>query len=163
MVYNSTIKNNNWNIELVQKFVIYFTINLIKNHFSKNRFKKSPITEYKKLRLIHSKFLRLFWCITLQNVSNPLFLGIYPVSKVRFLLAFCKRNMEVIALKIISFPEQVKQMYLITNLIRLIHANGQSFVFKLLDDYTCRYSLINEICLYGPYIYREQNVSNSLV
>lgn len=76
MVYNSTIKNNNWNIELVQKFVIYFTINLIKNHFSKNRFKKSPITEYKKLRLIHSKFLRLFWCITLQNVSNPLFLGI---------------------------------------------------------------------------------------
>lgn len=80
MVYNSTIKNNNWNIELVQKFVIYFTINLIKNHFSKNRFKKSPITEYKKLRLIHSKFLRLFWCITLQNVSNPLFLGIYVHS-----------------------------------------------------------------------------------
>lgn len=87
----------------------------------------------------------------------------FTVSKVRFLLAFCKRNMEVIALKIISFPEQVKQMYLITNLIRLIHANGQSFVFKLLDDYTCRHSLINEICLYGPYIYREQNVSNSLV
>lgn len=85
----------------------------------------------------------------------------FTVSKVRFLLAFCKRNMEVIALKIISFPEQVKQMYLITYLIRLIHANGQSFVFKLLDDYTCRYSLINEICLYGPYIYREQNASNS--
>lgn len=87
----------------------------------------------------------------------------FTVSKVRFLLAFCKRNMEVIALKIISFPEQVKQMYLITYLIRLIHANGQSFVFKLLDDYTCRYSLIIEICLYGLYIYREQNVSNSLV
>lgn len=87
----------------------------------------------------------------------------FTVSKARFLLAFCKRNMEDIALKIISFPEQVKQMYLITYLIRLIHANGQSFVFKLLDDYTCRYSLINEICLYGPYIYREQNVSNSLV
>lgn len=50
--------------------------------------------------------------------------------------------MEVIALKIISFPEQVKQMYLITYLIRLIHANGRSFVFKLLDDYTCSLDII---------------------
>lgn len=66
----------------------------------------------------------------------------FTVSKVRFLLAFCKKNMEVIALKIISFPEQVKQMYLITYLIRLIHANGPSFVFKLLDDYTCSLDII---------------------